>query len=230
MSVAIRQVKTVGKKPSLKSILKDKKKRIRLLLLIGGVLLTSTGVFVDSYRSSPQLIGSSFFQPQMGTQAENKKYSFASEPVKVDKQFIEAAQASKKDKQNYPPVRIIIPSLSIDLPVKEAKVIDGFWQVFEETAGFGLGSAYPDETGNQVIFAHAREGLFLPLKNIDNGQIIYIMTQKEWYKYKVVMIKEVLPSQTEVIAPTKEKILTLYTCSGFADSKRLIVIAKPEEN
>ena len=99
-------------------------------------------------------------------------------------------------------------------------------EVFPDVAGFGLGSAYPDETGNQVIFAHARKGLFLPLKNVKVGQIVYVMTKEKWFSYKIEEIKEVLPSQTEVIAPTPDQVLTLYTCSGFADSKRLIVKAK----
>ena len=53
-----------------------------------------------------------------------------------------------------------------------------------------------------------------------------ILTKEKWYEYEIKEIKEVLPSQTETIAPTKEETLTLYTCSGFSDSKRLIVIAK----
>ena len=47
-----------------------------------------------------------------------------------------------------------------------------------------------------------------------------------WYSYEVVDIKEVYPNQTEVIEETDDETLTLYTCSGFADSKRLIVVAK----
>jgi sortase (surface protein transpeptidase) len=33
------------------------------------------------------------------------------------------------------------------------------------------------------------------------------------------------PNQTEYLAPSKEDILTLYTCTGWADSKRLVVRA-----
>lgn len=38
--------------------------------------------------------------------------------------------------------------------------------------------------------------------------------------------KEVLPESVEVVAPTTDETLTLYTCTGFADQKRLIVTAK----
>ena len=52
------------------------------------------------------------------------------------------------------------------------------------------------------------------------------MGRRFWFNYTVSEIKEVIPSQIEVIAPTPDETLTLYTCSGFGDSMRLIVIAK----
>ncbi|OGM69990.1 hypothetical protein A2975_05285 [Candidatus Woesebacteria bacterium RIFCSPLOWO2_01_FULL_44_14] len=59
------------------------------------------------------------------------------------------------------------------------------------------------------------------------GQKVYILTEAAWYEYRVEEINEVYPNQTQVIAPTTDERLTLYTCSGFADTKRLIVVAKP---
>ena len=120
----------------------------------------------------------------------------------------------------------MITSLNIDLPVREAKIINGYWEVFPDSAAFGLGSAYPEENGNQVIFAHARKDLFEPLKDIKPGAKIIVMTNEKWFAYTVDEIKEVTPNQTEVIAASDEAKLTLYTCSGYADSKRLIVTAK----
>lgn len=172
--------------------------------------------------------------------------SFATEPV-----IIQGFQASGQESENIP-TNIVIPALSIDLEVKKSKIIGGFWEVFPDTAGWGEGSGLPGENGNQVIFAHAREGLFLPLKKVSLGMRIYVMNESEvslstlppnvasafqdngqenirtssWYTYEVVEIKEVYPNQTEVIEPTDDETLTLYTCSGFADSKRLIVVAK----
>jgi len=55
---------------------------------------------------------------------------------------------------------------------------------------------------------------------------IYVLTKNEWFSYEVSDVKEVLPNQTEVIKPTDDERLTLYTCSGFADTKRLIVTAR----
>lgn len=220
MSTGVRKIKTRHKQQdSIKELLKDEKKRVRFYFLLAGVLLVILGFLLS--------------KPRQNIVTENKTVtvtsssdvdSFSEEPVKVDKSLTDID--NEKTKTKNPPVRILIPALQIDLPVKEAKVVKGYWEVFRDSAAFGLGSAYPDEAGNQVIFAHAREGLFLPLRKAQIGQNVMVLTKDKWYSYKIRDIKEVLPNQTEVIAPTKEAILTLYTCSGFSDSKRLIVTAE----
>lgn len=154
-------------------------------------------------------------------QTTSIKNSFADEPVKVEGFSKEEAKDEK-----ILPQRIIIPSLSIDIAVKRARNIKGYWEVFEDSAAWGEGSGIPGEPGNQVIFAHVREGLFLPLKEVKTGMNVYVLTEKGWFDYKVVEIKEVYPNQVEVIAPTEDETLTLYTCTGYNDSKRLIVVAK----
>ena len=146
--------------------------------------------------------------------------SFSDEPVKIEPGLLRGKEKGET------PLRVIIPSLKIDVPVREAKIVKGYWELFEDAAGFGLGSAYPGEVGNTVIFAHTRPGLFQPLKDVKNGTVIYVFTSEKWFGYQVTKITEVLPNQVEVIAPTPDETLTLYTCSGFADSKRLIVTAK----
>ncbi|OGG26637.1 hypothetical protein A2960_00500 [Candidatus Gottesmanbacteria bacterium RIFCSPLOWO2_01_FULL_39_12b] len=214
MSSSLRQVKTYNKSAiSLKNILRDDKKKMRLILLISGILLVTLSLFWP--KNTPTAVRQTD-QPEI--------VSFAQEPVIIDKNLLK--ERSKKEKEKQPPVRIVIPALEIDIPVKEAKIVKGYWEVFTDSAGFGSGTAYPEEMGNQVVFAHARKGLFLPLKNAKLRQDIYIFTKDKWYSYQIEDIKEVLPSQTEVIAPSSESILTLYTCSGFADSKRLIIRAK----
>lgn len=146
----------------------------------------------------------------------------ASEPIQIDSKLL----TSKEVKNS--PVRIIIPKLDIDLPVVTAPVVGGYWQLSEDSASFGQGSAYPDESGNMVIFAHAREGLFLPLREIKNDQKVYVLSSDKWHRYKVTETKLVNPDQVEVISPTPDERLTLFTCSGFLDSKRLIVTAIPD--
>lgn len=144
-----------------------------------------------------------------------------SDTIRIDKGL-----TNNVDEEGDLPQRILIPKSEIDLEVAAAKVKNGKWEVFEDKAGFGIGSALPGTMGNTVIFAHARKGQFLNLKNVKLGDEILIFTKEAWYSYKISEIKEVGPRDTSVISSTNDETLTLFTCSGFADSKRLIVVAK----
>lgn len=145
----------------------------------------------------------------------------AADPIRIDSRLINRSPISQV------PSRIVVPHVSIDLPVVEAPVVNGAWKLSDTTASHGVGSALPGEDGNIVIFAHARPGLFLSLRDIKPSQTIYVLTADHWFVYQVTQTKEILPSQIEVIAPTSHETLTLYTCSGFLDSKRLVVTAAP---
>lgn len=216
MSDSISQIKTDNQTSGLKEIFQDEVKLSRLLLLISGVILIFVGITLS--RNSSQDNSS-----QNNIIIAGEVTSFSQEPVSIDKKLL---QTNDKQKDKLPPVRIVIPSVNIDLPVKEAKVVKGYWEVFPDRAGFGLGSTYPGEIGNQVIFAHARTGLFLPLKKVKIKDKIFVSTKTKLFTYQVTAIKEVYPNNTDIIGVTDEKTLTLYTCTGFSDSKRLIVAAK----
>jgi len=143
-------------------------------------------------------------------------------PIKID------SKLTISKSKNPEPVRIVIPNINIDLPVVEAKVIYGYWEVSQNSASHGIGSANPNEKGNIVIFAHARSGLFYNLRDVKKDDNIYLFTKDAWKKYVVKQITSVYPNQTETVAPTKEETLTLYTCTGFYDEKRLIIKAFPQ--
>ncbi len=127
---------------------------------------------------------------------------------------------------NELPTRILIPSVSIDTSVKKALIINGYWQVFPNSAAWGDQSGIPGNIGNQVIFAHKRSGLFANLKDVKIGDKIYVLTSKGSFAYEAREIKEINPNEIDVVKPTTDETLTLYTCSGFADTKRLIVVGK----
>lgn len=145
----------------------------------------------------------------------------SAEPIKIDSKLL----ADKP--QVELPARVVIPTVGIDLPVVEAPVINGYWQLSDNSASHGVGSANPGENGNIVVFAHARDGLFMTLRNTKKDDTIYVLSQDRWFRYKVTDYKLVDPDAVETIAPTTEETLTLYTCDGFLDAKRLIVVAKP---
>lgn len=161
-------------------------------------------------------------QPQMLTSLIDHTETKAQEPISTTFTYTESHEQSV-----HLPVRIIIPRVQIDIPIAPAELINGYWQVFEDSAGFGLGSGLPDSNGNTVIFAHAREGLFKNLELLTPGDSVTILTDKTWYRFNVETITLVHPNDTYVVAPTTDRRLTLFTCSGFFDEKRLVVTARP---
>lgn len=193
---------------------------IGVFLLVFGLVLFLSPVIYKKYIAikdkeiKQEQEDSSFQVASLGNLVETG-------PVKIDQDLL-----NRKFSLVDLPKRIIIPSRSIDLPVKTARVIDNAWELSDDSASFGLGSATPGSGGNTVIFAHAKRKLFRPLRGIKKNSRIYILTSKQWHVYEVVEIKTVLSSEIEVIEPTKEETLTLFTCTGFADTKRLIVVAK----
>ncbi|KKR31705.1 MAG: Sortase family protein [Candidatus Gottesmanbacteria bacterium GW2011_GWC2_39_8] len=211
MSSVIRK-KSRKQKRTVAKIILARGKRIRLFLLCLGMLPIVFSLWYKGEEDKPA--------PTEKINALDTS-SFAHERVKVDK-----ALTLVKEGARDLPVRILIPDLDIDLTVKEAKVVDGFWEVFPTGAAWGSGSGIPGEAGNQVIFAHAREGMFLPLKQAKVNQSIYIFTKDKWYSYKIREITEVLPDNLAVISPTDDETLTLYTCTGSGDARRFIVKAK----
>lgn len=75
-------------------------------------------------------------------------------------------------------------------------------------------SARPGEAGNVVLAAH-RDTFFRPLEHVRQGDLIHLKTVSGSFAYRVETISIVEPTQTEVLAPTEEPVLTLVTCYPF---------------
>lgn len=213
-----RRIRPYRKKtlPRLKRWFSQRTLRQGILLLVFGALLIAFPKAYKYVSDHPAGLNPSQKATTKVTSVKN-----STSPIQIDPSLLSDRESAQ------PPQRIVIPNLSIDLSIVEANVVDGYWELSETTASHGVGSANPGENGNIVVFAHAREGLFLPLRNIKAGDTIYILTKDRWSRYQVFETKEVAPAESQVIAPTPVETLTLYTCSGFLDSKRLIVSAKP---
>lgn len=189
------------------------------LLMIGFLLIA----FPPTYKSILSRLqkqpptGGSVYNEQT---AENRSL-FAVGPIRIHQQLLGTRESAQS------PLRVVIPTVNIDLPIVEANVVDGYWEISETTASHGVGSANPGEIGNTVLFAHARADLFGPVRELKKDDVLYVLTKDRWHRYAVLQTKLVEPKDIEVIASTDEEILTLFTCSGFLDTKRLIVTATP---
>lgn len=132
------------------------------------------------------------------------------------------AQAATISQQ---PLKIIIPSAEINLPIETAQIAYNTWEVSNNAASFGQGTTLPGNLGNTVIFAHARDGLFGSLPLAKTGDMIYIFTAHSWYAYQITDILIVSPTDIGVIKQSEGAELTLFTCTGPQDSHRLVIKA-----
>lgn len=124
------------------------------------------------------------------------------------------------------PQRLRIPSIQLDTPVYEVFVVDGAWQVAEYAAGYHHGTALPGTTGNTVLAGHAglRGAVFRDLPALRAGDEILLEAGGWVYRYRVRELRNVWPTQVEVMDPTPTPVLTLITCTNW-DTQRLVVIA-----
>jgi len=186
-------------------------RRLSTLFIVIGVVLIAV----------PQIFKKPIVNKANPTKVQVQEIKTDNGPIKIDEKLLSEQEPAQ------PPLRIVMPKYNIDLSVVEAPVINGVWETSETTASHGIGSASPGQIGNTVVFAHARAGLFLPIRDIQKDEIIYVLTKDRWYRYQVSDSKLVNPDQVEVISQTVDEKLTLFTCSGFLDSKRLVVTALP---
>lgn len=150
---------------------------------------------------------------------------FHQETVPSSELFKPLDKALIFQKERSIPIRIVIPKISVDLPVKLASISGETWETFSDSASFGVGSAFlDDEKGNTVIFAHAKTGFFSKLNDLSLGDITYVFSKHGWVKYEVSEKIYVDPNDTKFLEGNYGKSLILFTCYGNDDEKRVVVI------
>ncbi|OGV91550.1 hypothetical protein A3A66_00240 [Microgenomates group bacterium RIFCSPLOWO2_01_FULL_46_13] len=127
------------------------------------------------------------------------------------------------------PIRIRLPKFRVDLAVTEAVVTDGTWEISETGASHWNSSANPVESGNVVIYGHNKNSLFGPIRWLEIGDEVEVTTAEgDTIIYRVEETAVVSPKDINYVLPTNSERLTLYTCTGFLDRQRYIVIALPD--
>lgn len=133
----------------------------------------------------------------------------------------------EKEIQTKNPTEIFIEKLNLRLPVNEASVKDGAWEINTAGASHLDVSADPGVLGNIIIYDHNTLAHFGKITRLKDTDIIEITAEDgKLYRYKVYQTYVVSPKNTEVLHESSDQALTIYTCYGFLDSKRFVVKAK----
>lgn len=132
------------------------------------------------------------------------------------------------NKQNNSPVSINIPSLRLILPIVPASKKGNNWETTNLGVSHLSSTPSPGEKGNSILYGHNWESLLRNLPKLKPGQSLFITHKNGVEKEFVIEYTAVVdPSQTYIIDNTNDSRITLYTCTGFLDSKRFVVVAKP---
>ncbi|MFC1722162.1 sortase [Patescibacteria group bacterium] len=128
------------------------------------------------------------------------------------------------------PSSIEIPSINTKLPIILSTLENGRWQDPKDNVAYWNESPLPSEQGNSVYYGHSKKSVLGNLKEVNNGdQIVIGMSDGTEIKFRVADKFIVTSDQLHILSNTKDSRITLYTCTGFLDSKRLVVIATPND-
>lgn len=124
------------------------------------------------------------------------------------------------------PTEITIKDLGIDVPLIPATVTNQTWQTTTAGASYLSSSPMPGSKGNSIIYAHNWKSLFGNLVNAKIGQEVTVTYPDHTKKTFVIVYTSVVsPDQSTILAPSSDKRITLYTCTGLLDSKRFVAVA-----
>lgn len=125
------------------------------------------------------------------------------------------------------PAQIRIKNLGIILPIIPEQLQNGKWQVSDKGVNYLISTPMPGEVGNSIMYGHNWTNLLGKLVKAKPGFEVEVLYPNSITKRFIIdSVVEVSPNQTTILNQTEESRLTLYTCSGFLDSKRLVVSAK----
>jgi LPXTG-site transpeptidase (sortase) family protein len=129
------------------------------------------------------------------------------------------------------PIKVTIKDLGISLPIIPSKVVSNQWEVTPNGASYLVTSPIPGTTGNSIIYAHNWTSLFGNLVAAKIGQTVEVEYADHTKKTFVISYTSLVdPNESTILAPSTDKRITLYTCTGFLDSKRFVAVATLKDN
>lgn len=142
--------------------------------------------------------------------------------------FTPKVPVMKTTKHHASPIEIQIPGVRMDLSISETAISHNIWQIADAGASHLAVSSRPGEDGPIILYAHNTNDRFGPIRWLSQGQEIQLITEdSRVHTYKIIKTLQVDSDKTSIFFSDKGERLFLYTCDGFADLKRFIVIATP---
>ncbi len=125
------------------------------------------------------------------------------------------------------PSKISIKSLALTLPVESTEIKNGYWPTSQTGVSFLANSGNLGNKGNLIFYGHNWKNLLGNLHKVKTGDTLVVSGQNgQDFLYSIAYIATVNADDVSILADTNDERITLYTCTGFLDQKRLVVVAK----
>jgi LPXTG-site transpeptidase (sortase) family protein len=124
-------------------------------------------------------------------------------------------------------VFLSIKNLGINnLPIYPSRINGREWETTDKGVSYLTTTPPPGEKGNSILYGHNWSNLLGSLLKAVPGQNIEItFSDKTKKEFVIERIAQVSPNEKNILSPSNDNRITLYTCSGFLDSKRFVVVA-----
>jgi sortase A len=176
-----------------------------------------------------------WWQAHHGHVAQQLKQKIQPAPREQTSGHKKSASTSSSSKQNKSqPNQVIIPAMHLDQKLLEGPVSQTYAILKHGIWHWPRGSS-PSQGGNTILVGHRftytdPRGVFYFMNKVHKGDHIGVIWHNQTYNYKVVNTKVVPPTDTSILAPTKQPTLTMYTCTPLWWPKnRLVVTAKLQQ-
>lgn len=209
----------------------------RRLLFVLSMLLMVAGLGIVAYPFIP-MVRYTVLKPAPVVPYETRLSALAQDSiantsaVHLDQVTSVAPAASRGSRPAPAPLakRLVIPKIGVNVEIVFGKNQDealnrGIWHI--------PGTSTPEKGSNTVLSGHRFRFLSGPrtlylLDKVTKGDPIIIYWNGQEYDYVVTGSKIVKPNQVEILDPTDEPRLTIFTCSPlFTTKERLVLFAKP---
>lgn len=124
------------------------------------------------------------------------------------------------------PIAISIPSQNIKNSIYPAKIENNNWETTDKGVSYLASTPIPGEKGNSIFYGHNWQSVLGNLTKVKPGQeIIITLNNGELKKFTINYTSIVSPDDSHILDQSQDNRITIYTCTGFLDSKRFVAVA-----
>jgi LPXTG-site transpeptidase (sortase) family protein len=123
------------------------------------------------------------------------------------------------------PIKLGIDKLKINLTVVDGTYVNNEWSLSEDKAHFATMTSKPNGIeGNSLIYGHNTNRVFWKTKDLAEGDILTIETDKgKIIEYSFMSYELVTPTDVSVFQYKGKPRVTLLTCNGWNDKYRKLM-------